>query len=116
MGDVGAAAREQESEVLEQRMETDAKTGAMKGVSLDRYDLIPPTALEYLALIYGKGSLKYVDRNWEKGYRWGLSFRALMKHAWAAWRVFQSRILTPWALQGLSAVTGACRRSARRLA
>jgi hypothetical protein len=67
-------------------METDAKTGAMKGVSLDRYDLIPPKALEYLALIYGKGSLKYADRNWEKGYKWGLSFRALMKHAWAAWR------------------------------
>lgn len=67
-------------------METDSKTGAMKGVSLDRYDLIPPKALEYLALIYGKGSLKYADRNWEKGYKWGLSFRALMKHAWAAWR------------------------------
>lgn len=72
--------------MIEQQMETDAKTGGMKGVSLDRYDLIPAKALEYLARIYGKGSLKYADRNWEKGYKWGLSFRALMKHAWAAWR------------------------------
>jgi hypothetical protein len=72
--------------VIEQRMETDAKTGAMKGVSLDRYDLIPPKAIEYIALVYGTGSLKYADRNWEKGYKWGLSFRALLKHAFAAWR------------------------------
>lgn len=71
---------------LRQEMTTDAQTGAQKAMSLDRYDLIPPKALEYLALVYGKGSLKYADRNWEKGYSWGKSFRALISHAFKAWR------------------------------
>lgn len=26
------------------------------------------------------------DRNWERGYSWGLSFAAMMRHAWAFWR------------------------------
>ena len=71
---------------LEQVIQTDEKTGAKKGVSLDRYDLIPPRALEYLALVYGKGCQKYAPRNWEAGYPWGWSFRALFKHAFAALR------------------------------
>lgn len=71
---------------LEQTIAVDEKTGAKKGVSLDRYDLIPGRALEYVAMVYGKGSQKYEERNWEKGYKWGYSFRALLKHAFAAWR------------------------------
>lgn len=75
-----------EGQPLKQEMSTDKTTGAQKAVSLDRYDLIPPKALEYLALVYGKGSRKYADRNWEKGYSWGKSFRALISHAYKAWR------------------------------
>jgi len=32
-----------------------------------RYDLISPYALRRLAQVYERGSLKYSDRNWEKG-------------------------------------------------
>ena len=71
-------------------MSTDPTTGAMKELKDDRYDLIPPDALEALARVYGKSSQdhggKYPARNWEKGYAWGKSFRALIKHAFAAWR------------------------------
>jgi hypothetical protein len=33
-----------------------------------------------LAEHYGKGCAKYADRNWEKGYKWGLSVAALERH------------------------------------
>ena len=65
---------------------TDPNTGGQKGVKLARFDLIPASGLEELACVYGRGSKKYVDRNWEKGYKWGLSFGAMMRHAWAFWR------------------------------
>lgn len=58
----------------------DEKTGAAKGVKIDRYDLIPPEAEDALARHYGEGAKKYADRNWEKGYQWGLSYRALRSH------------------------------------
>lgn len=64
----------------------DPITGAQKGSKLARYDLIPPEALHALAEHYGRGAKKYADRNWEAGYNWGLSFAALMRHAWAWWR------------------------------
>lgn len=65
---------------------TDPNTGGQKASKLARYDLIPSHVLEALAEHYGRGAQKYADRNWEKGYRWGLSFAALMRHAWAWWR------------------------------
>lgn len=62
---------------------TDPKTGAQKGQKLERYDLIPFDALDELARVYGVGAQKYADRNWEKGYAWGLSLGALCRHvAW----------------------------------
>ena len=64
----------------------DPKTGARKGSKLARFDLLPAEALEALAEHYGRGARKYADRNWEAGYAWGLSFAALMRHAWAWWR------------------------------
>lgn len=64
---------------------TDPVTGAQKGSKLARYDLIPSDVLLALAEHYGRGARKYADRNWEAGYRWGLSFAALMRHAWAWW-------------------------------
>ncbi len=67
----------------------DPSTGGEKGSKLQRYDLIPPEALEALSEVYGRGALKYADRNWEKGYAWGLSYAALMRHL-EAWRKGQS--------------------------
>ncbi|GAC1500211.1 MAG: hypothetical protein NVS1B6_06420 [Steroidobacteraceae bacterium] len=48
-----------------------------------RYDLIPPEALDALAEHYGRGALKYADRNWERGMGWGKCFASLMRHGWA---------------------------------
>lgn len=64
---------------------TDPVTGGKKGQKQARFDLIPAKPLEHLALVYGKGSEKYEDRNWEKGYRWGLSYGAMQRHLWAFW-------------------------------
>ncbi len=51
-----------------------------------RFDLLPPEALEELAMHYAKGAKKYADRNWEKGMNWGRCFASMMRHAWAFWR------------------------------
>ena len=71
-------------------------SGAQKGSKLARYDMIPADALELLAMHYGKGAEKYppfdsgdgwgILDNWRRGYRWSLSFAAMMRHAWAFWR------------------------------
>ena len=58
----------------------DSATGAEKGSKLARFDLVPPEALWQLAEHYGKGCAKYADRNWEKGYKWGLSVAAMQRH------------------------------------
>ena len=50
------------------------------------YDLIPPEALDAVAVVLGFGAAKYAPRNWEKGMRWGRVFGALMRHMWAWWR------------------------------
>jgi hypothetical protein len=56
------------------------KTGASKASKLARYDLVPWEALDKIAEVYGMGAQKYADRNWEKGYDWGLSLAALVRH------------------------------------
>jgi hypothetical protein len=58
----------------------DPVTGGEKGTKLARFSLIPPEFLWALAEHYGRGSLKYADRNWEKGYKWSLSVDALERH------------------------------------
>jgi hypothetical protein len=62
-----------------------AHTGGEKGIKGARFDLIPPQALWELAELYGVGANKYQDRNWERGYRWGLSYAALQRHAQQFW-------------------------------
>lgn len=64
----------------------DPTTGGEKGSKLSRYDLIPSYPLELLAQHYGRGAQKYEENNWRKGYKWGLSFAAMMRHAWAFWK------------------------------
>lgn len=56
------------------------RTGGEKGQKLERYDLIPWRELDEVARVYGTGAQKYAERNWEKGYSWGLSAGALGRH------------------------------------
>lgn len=65
---------------------SDPKTGGQKGMKVAAYDLVPWDALEEVAKIYGWGATKYSRRNWEKGYDWGLSYAAMMRHMAAFWR------------------------------
>lgn len=64
---------------------TISKTGGEKGSKIERFDLIPAGPLRELAAHYGKGSEKYEDRNWERGYDWSLSYAAMQRHAWQFW-------------------------------
>jgi hypothetical protein len=64
----------------------DKKSGGQKGMKVAAYDLIPWDALEEVAKVYGWGATKYDDRNWERGYKWGLSYAAMMRHMAAFWR------------------------------
>jgi len=64
---------------------TDPTTGGQKGSKLARYDLIPAGPLHLLAEHYGRGSQKYADHNWAKGYKWSLTFAACQRHLWQFW-------------------------------
>jgi hypothetical protein len=46
---------------------------------------MPVEAIYQLAEHYGAGAEKYGDRNWAKGYPYGLSFAALNRHLWKWW-------------------------------
>lgn len=59
---------------------TDPNTGGQKGSKIQRFSLIPSEFVWALAGHYGVGARKYEDRNWERGYKWSLSYDALMRH------------------------------------
>lgn len=59
---------------------TTSSTGGMKGVKIERYDLIPVGPLRALAVHFGKGARKYDDGQWRKGYEWSKTISALMRH------------------------------------
>ena len=63
----------------------DETTGGMKGSKLARFDLLPWNELREVAELYGRGAEKYDERNWEKGYKWSLSFAALHRHLQQFW-------------------------------
>ena len=65
---------------FEESRVVDPATGGVKGSKLARFDLVPPEAIWALAEHYGKGCQKYDERNWEKGYKWGLSVAAMQRH------------------------------------
>jgi hypothetical protein len=56
-----------------------------KNTKPERFDLLPWDALEEVARVYDFGSKKYSDRNWELGYKWGLSYQALVRHIVRFW-------------------------------
>jgi hypothetical protein len=62
-----------------------SESGAMKGVKLTRYDLIPVKALRALAEHYGRTTRKYPPNNWRKGFEWSKSYAALLRHATQWW-------------------------------
>ena len=62
-----------------------AETDGKKGVKLARMDLIPPYPLWKLAEVYGIGSRKYADRNWERGISFSKLYGALQRHALQFW-------------------------------
>src|SRR5665647_773410 len=62
-----------------------SETGGQKGTKLARFDLIPVQPLWAVAELYGYGTRKYADRNWERGYDWSLSYAALQRHANLFW-------------------------------
>ena len=61
------------------------ETGGEKGSKSSRFDLVPAAAMVHVADVYGKGAEKYAERNWERGYVWGLSYAALQRHLHAFW-------------------------------
>ena len=58
----------------------DPVTGGEKGSKPQRFSLVSPEMEWALASHYGVGARKYADRNWERGYRWSLSYDALRRH------------------------------------
>ena len=62
-----------------------SSTGGAKGSKLARFDLIPEDVMWLLAEHYGRGALKYEDRNWERGYDWSLSYAAARRHMALFW-------------------------------
>lgn len=65
---------------LEEVRVTDPQTGGQKGSKLARFSLIPWDVLTLIAEHFGRGARKYEDRNWERGYKWSLSYDALLRH------------------------------------
>lgn len=65
---------------------TDPNTGGQKGEKLAAFNLLPVEPMEEVACVYGRGAKKYSPDNWRRGYKWSLSYAALIRHAMAFWR------------------------------
>lgn len=63
---------------------TNEQTGGMKGSKIAQLFDAPPAALLALARVYGKGAEKYDHHNYRKGYKWSLSYNALLRHVLAS--------------------------------
>lgn len=70
--------------VKETRVVNEA-TGGEKGSKLARMDLLPWDQLYHVSELYGNGAIKYSERNWERGYKWSLSYAALHRHLAQFW-------------------------------
>lgn len=57
-----------------------SRTGGEKGVKLERFDLIPPDALEQVARHYGVGAAKYEANQYRRGYEYSKSYGAMQRH------------------------------------
>lgn len=73
------------SKSAEEEVRVVSETGGEKGQKPERYDLLPWEALDEVARVYGFGAEKYKPHNWRRGYAWGLSFAAAMRHITQWW-------------------------------
>lgn len=63
----------------------DPETGGAKGQKPCQLGAVDPLALQFLGLVAGMGANKYGRNNYTLGYRWSLSFDALLRHVLAFW-------------------------------
>ena len=61
-------------------MNVDPNTGAMKASKSCQLGFVDPLALEILGEVAGFGAVKYDKFNYLKGYDWTLSINALYRH------------------------------------
>ncbi|PZR55243.1 hypothetical protein DNL40_02410 [Xylanimonas oleitrophica] len=64
---------------------TTSTTGGRKGTKPQRYDLLPKAGMDAIAEVLAFGAEKYAAHNWRKGYEWGKSYAAAMRHMTAHW-------------------------------
>jgi len=61
----------------------------MEGKKFDqdkgRMDLVPPEAVDAIAVVLTFGAAKYGARNWEHGMDWSRPYGALLRHMLAWW-------------------------------
>lgn len=83
-----------EAEALMERISSEnwrdeIKPQFVEGLKFDadkaRYDLIPPEIEEAIAKVLTFGAVKYGERNWELGMKWGRPYAALRRHMAAWW-------------------------------
>ncbi len=72
-----------------ERLVTSA-SGGSKSMKEARIDLIPAGPLWELAVLYGRGQMKYPDDvagapNWKRGYPWSSSYSAMLRHGSLFW-------------------------------
>lgn len=60
-------------------------TGGAKGQKSVQLHAIPREALWELGKVYAFGASKYEDYNFRRGYKWSLSFDALLRHLILFW-------------------------------
>lgn len=61
------------------------KEGTKKDEGKDRWDLLPFDAVRGIVKILTFGAIKYDDRNWEQGIKYGRVYAALLRHLSAWW-------------------------------
>ena len=77
------------AEALMARISSENWREPTEGLKFDadksRYDLIPPEIEEAIAKVLTFGAVKYGERNWELGMKWGRPYAALRRHVAAWW-------------------------------
>lgn len=63
----------------------DPTTGGAKGSKPIQLHGIPWESLKEIGKVYDFGASKYEDYNFRKGYRWSLTYDAMMRHQWQFW-------------------------------
>lgn len=71
--------------ILDSGKREEFSTGAVRDTQENkpRYDLIPISVLERLAVHYGLGAQKYATRNWQKGQPISRYYASLQRHLMA---------------------------------